>query len=63
MKVPITLHRLENHYNAPPPIAITGNRLTPDCIFEIDGHAGKNELDDDFLEVRIRFADDLIFEP
>jgi len=29
MKVPITLHRLENPYNAPPPIAITGNRLTP----------------------------------
>ena len=29
MKVPITLHRLENSYNAPPPIAITGNRLTP----------------------------------
>ena len=28
MKVPITLHRLENSYNAPPPIAITGNRLT-----------------------------------
>ena len=28
MKVPITLHRLENPYNAPPPIAITGNRLT-----------------------------------
>jgi len=29
MKVPITRHRLENPYNAPPPIAITGNRLTP----------------------------------
>jgi len=29
MKVPITLHRLENPYNVPPPIAITGNRLTP----------------------------------
>ena len=28
MKVPITLHRLENPYNSPPPIAITGNRLT-----------------------------------
>ena len=28
MKVPITLHRLENPYNAPPPIAITGNSLT-----------------------------------
>jgi len=29
MKVPITPHRLENCYYAPPPIAITGNRLTP----------------------------------
>jgi len=29
MKVPITPHRLENRYYAPPPIAITGNRLTP----------------------------------
>jgi len=28
MKVPITPHRLENRYYAPPPIAITGNRLT-----------------------------------
>jgi len=28
MKVPITLHRLENPFKAPPPIAITGNRLT-----------------------------------
>ena len=28
MKVPITLLRLENPYNVPPPIAITGNRLT-----------------------------------
>ena len=29
MKVPATPHRLENRYYAPPPIAITGNRLTP----------------------------------
>jgi len=29
------------------------NHLLPDCIFEIDGHAGKNEFDDDFFEVRI----------
>jgi len=29
MKVPITPHRLENCYYAPPPITITGNRLTP----------------------------------
>jgi len=29
MKVTITPHRLENRYYAPPPIAITGNRLTP----------------------------------
>ena len=28
MKVPITPHHLENRYYAPPPIAITGNRLT-----------------------------------
>jgi len=28
MKVLITLHRLENPYNTPPPIAITGNWLT-----------------------------------
>jgi len=29
MKVPITPNHLENRYYAPPPIAITGNRLTP----------------------------------
>jgi len=29
MKVPITPHHLENRYYAPPPIAITGNHLTP----------------------------------
>jgi len=28
MKVPITHHHLENRYYTPPPIAITGNRLT-----------------------------------
>jgi len=28
MKVPITPHHLKNRYYAPPPIAITGNRLT-----------------------------------
>jgi len=29
IKVPITPHHLENRYYAPPPIAITGNHLTP----------------------------------
>ena len=28
-ELPMKVHRLENPYNAPPPIAITGNRLTP----------------------------------
>jgi len=48
MKVPITLHRLENPYNAPPPIAITGNRLTPATI----GYQGVMS----FYYARIDFA-------
>jgi len=35
MKVPITPHRLENRYYAPPTIAITGNRLTLFYILQL----------------------------